>query len=151
MLGRIEFKADQFVGLVPLKRKPLSKNKYKKVYQWLSEQFEQLGIKHKVIDLDLDRQGNKTKSQYGQTLLIVMRARYQLVCGFFPHQDAMCYSDGVWGLEIYKSRRAIERFLGWRKLNEKDPLVKVLMNMLAPLGVTDLRFLPEKKLPNMKS
>jgi hypothetical protein len=149
MLGRIEFISEQFEELVPKKGTRFPKNRLDKIYKWLSKQLGEIDIKHKVIDLDRDLAGKSVNTKYGKTILIVLRTRYQLVCRFFPCADPQRASPGVWGLEIYKERTRFDRLIGVRKLGPKDPLVKVLMEMLAKQGFEKLSWISEKQMPTI--
>lgn len=167
MLARIQFRSEKFrtaaranskrVSKYPGRSKS-SKPRYERLYRWLSAEFDKVGVRHKLIDLDRDKTGKKTQMQYGYTILVMLDTRYQLVCGWFPivypkddHEvrgDRGIAGERVWGIEIYKERGAMDRWLGRKKLNEKDALVTKIMGFLSGNEFSDVKFISEKSLKN---
>lgn len=148
MLGRIQFSSKKFKAVLPKKKSSFRKPRHEKIYKWLASGLEEAGIKHKIIDLDRDKQGKKLKTQYGNTILVMMKTRYQIVCGWFPlNGHPLDRPDqGCWGIEIYKERGAWDRWLGRNRLNERDPLVSAIMGFLDSEEFGDVCFLKEKEL-----
>lgn len=161
MLGRIQFSSNKFRVVRPKAKGVSRKPRYDKMYKWLADALSGAGVRHKVIDLDRDKSGKKQKTQYGNTILVMMNTRYQIVCGWFPvtphahNREATSanegYYAGFWGIEIFKERGAWDRWLWRNRLNERDPLVRVIMGFLATEEFSDISFVKEKELKRLYS
>lgn len=157
MMCRVAFSTQKFKVVVPKSGKKYSKPRYKGMYAWLASELSRVKIQHKLIDLDAStektragkksgKRKQKTKPQYGYTILVMLKTRYQLVCGWFPTRGAGDFKQGAWGIEIYKERGFWDRYLFRNRLTKRDALVKVILDFLASEGCEDMQFLSERAL-----